>query len=86
MDSLSFTIFPSSEQPSPKVVVIGAGIAGTLTVHRLRQQGVDVDLYEARACVGGRILTVRVNDQVGELWAQNLSDGGEAENLCRLIR
>ena len=80
---MAFSI--SAQESSPKVVVIGAGIAGLTTAYRLEQQGVDVELYEARARVGGRILTVQVNDQMGELGAQSLFDGGEAKNLCRLI-
>jgi len=75
----------SEEQNPPKVVVIGAGIAGLTTAYRLQQQEVDVELYEARSRVGGRILSVQINDQIGELGAQSLFDGGEAENLCRLI-
>jgi monoamine oxidase len=78
--------FSDSQQKSPpKVVVIGAGIAGLTTAYRLQQQGVDVEVYEARARVGGRILSVQVDDQMGELGAQSIFDGGEAENLCRLI-
>lgn len=84
--SIPFMVFSSSEpQKSPKVVVIGAGIAGLTTAYRLQQQGVDVEIYEARARVGGRILSVQVNDQIGELGAQSLFDGGKAENLCSLI-
>lgn len=72
-------------QNSPKVVVIGAGIAGLTTAYRLQQQEIDVELYEARSRVGGRILSVQVNDQIGELGAQSLFDGGDAQNLSRLI-
>ena len=75
----------SEKQSSNKVVVIGAGIAGLTAAYRLQQQGIDVELYEARSRVGGRILTVQVNDQMAELGALNLFDGGEAEHLCRLI-
>lgn len=77
--------FMSKKTGSPKVVVVGAGIAGLTTAYRLQQQGIDVELYEARPRVGGRILTVRVNDQIGELGAQSICDGGKAECLCRLI-
>jgi len=84
---ISLMAFSFSEQQSSpkKVVVIGAGIAGLTTAYRLQQQGIDVEIYEARARVGGRILTVKVNDQIGELGAQSLFDGGESENLCCLI-
>ncbi len=74
-----------AESKSPKVVVIGAGIAGLTTAHRLHAQGIDVDIYEARNRVGGRILSVHVNGNVAELGAQNITDGGRAENIHRLI-
>lgn len=74
-----------AENKNPKVVVVGAGIAGLTTAYRLKQQGVDVHLYEARNRVGGRILTATVKGKIAELGAQNITDGGEAENLHRLI-
>lgn len=86
---LTFAALPfmalSSSEYSPKVAIIGAGLAGLTTAWRLQQQGVDVELYEARTRVGGRVFSVRINDQVGELGAQNLCDGGKAENIFRLI-
>ncbi|MCC5598205.1 flavin monoamine oxidase family protein [Nostoc favosum] len=39
----------------PKVLVVGAGIAGLTAAYRLRQAGVPVDIIEARNRVGGRI-------------------------------
>jgi len=39
----------------PKVLVVGAGIAGLTAAYRLRQAGVPVDVIEARNRVGGRI-------------------------------
>lgn len=81
---MAFSLSEQQQSP-PKVVVIGAGMAGLTAAYRLQQQGVDVELYEARLRVGGRILSVQVNEQMGELGAQSLFDGGEAENLCRLI-
>ena len=39
----------------PKVLVVGAGIAGLTAAHRLRQAGVPVDIIEARNRVGGRM-------------------------------
>ena len=41
-----------------KVIVIGAGLAGLTTAYRLQAQGIDVEVYEARSRLGGRILTV----------------------------
>lgn len=39
----------------PKVLVVGAGIAGLSAAYRLRQAGVPVDIIEARNAVGGRM-------------------------------
>ncbi len=39
----------------PKVLVVGAGIAGLTAAYRLNQAGVPVDIIEARNRVGGRI-------------------------------
>ena len=68
-----------------KVAVIGAGLAGLTTAYRLQKEGMDVDLYEARNRVGGRILTVNINGIFAELGAQNITDGGKAININRLI-
>lgn len=70
---------------SPKVVVVGGGIAGLTTAYRLQNAGLDVDLYEARNRAGGRIFTVKIDGRIAELGGQNITDGGEAVNLNRLI-
>lgn len=75
--------FPKEERPS--VVVIGAGLAGLTTAYRLQQKGFEVHVYEARGRVGGRVFSVNLGNRVGELGGQNITDGGEAENLRRLI-
>jgi|694.fasta_scaffold27668_4 monoamine oxidase len=67
------------------VAVIGAGLAGLTVAHRLKEKGVDVQLYEARDRVGGRVFTVKIKDQIVELGGQNIRDGGEAENISRLM-
>ncbi|MBA3957009.1 MAG: FAD-dependent oxidoreductase [Parachlamydiaceae bacterium] len=69
----------------PKVVVVGAGLAGLTTAYRLQQQGLDVHLYEARQRVGGRILTATVGGYDTELGGMNFCDGGEATNTRKLI-
>ena len=70
---------------NPKIVVIGAGLAGLTTAYRLQQNGADVEVYEAHQRVGGRIFTVVANGHLVELGGQNISDGGEAENIHRLL-
>ena len=43
----------------PKVLVVGAGIAGLVAAYRLSQAGVPVDIVEARNRVGGRMFTAQ---------------------------
>ncbi|MGZ8667692.1 MAG: FAD-dependent oxidoreductase [Solirubrobacterales bacterium] len=51
---------PSHRAGGRPVVIVGAGLAGLTCAHRLRQRGVAVALYEARADrVGGRCWTAR---------------------------
>lgn len=83
--AILFTGSVFAENKKPKVVVVGAGIAGLTTAYRLHQKGVDVHVYEARNRVGGRVFTVRIGENIAELGGQNVTDGGEAENLQRLI-
>ena len=73
------------EESSPKVVVIGAGLAGLTTAYRLQQKGIDVHVYEARNRVGGRVLSAYAGGNIIELGGQNITDGGKAENMRRLI-
>ena len=84
--SILFTTIPAfTENKSPKVVIIGAGLAGLTAAYRLQKEGMDVHLYEARDRVGGRIFTVKLNDNTAELGAQNIMDGGKAVNINHLI-
>lgn len=84
MISTAVSLF--AENTSPKVIVIGAGLAGLTTAYRLHQQGVDVAVYEARARVGGRVFTVEVGGHIVELGGYNITDGGDAENIRRLAQ
>jgi monoamine oxidase len=85
MAMLCGTTSLAAENKKPKVVVIGAGLAGLTTAYRLQQAGVDVEVYEARNRVGGRVFSVNVRGKIAELGGQNITDGGNAENLHRLI-
>jgi monoamine oxidase len=75
----------AAEVQRPKIVVVGGGIAGLTAAYRLQEKGADVHLYEARGRVGGRILTAKIGGYVAELGGQNIADGGDAENIHRLI-
>lgn len=71
---------------SPKVVVIGAGLAGLTTAYRLQVSGMDVSVYEARNRVGGRVLTVNLNNQMVELGAQTFTNPLKHPHLFSLIQ
>jgi monoamine oxidase len=43
--------------PAPRVIVVGAGIAGLAAAQRLESYGFDVTVLEARSRVGGRMYT-----------------------------
>jgi monoamine oxidase len=55
-----------------RVAIIGAGLAGTTAAFRLAQQGVHVELFEARDRIGGRCWTAR-----GYADGQTAEHGGE---------
>jgi monoamine oxidase len=55
-----------------RVVVVGAGLAGTTAAYRLAQNGVHVRLFEARDRIGGRCWTAR-----GFADGQTAEHGGE---------
>ena len=62
---------PSAAQGA-RVAVIGAGLAGTTAAYRLVQNGVQVQLFEARDRIGGRCWTAR-----GFAEGQTAEHGGE---------
>jgi len=70
----------------PTVCVIGAGAAGLAAAQRLREQGVDVAVLEARDRIGGRVWTLRPEDLTVpiELGAEFLH--GDTPELDRLTR
>src|SRR5579872_3418085 len=82
-----FSSDPSPEKPpkKSKAAVIGAGLAGLTCAYRLNQNGYDVEVYEARNRVGGRIFTVKINDMPAELGGHNIFDGGDAEATRSLV-
>jgi len=65
VDQLSFV-----ENPSMRVVVIGAGLAGLAAADALRREGADVVVLEARDRVGGRVWSVPFAGGVAERGAE----------------
>jgi monoamine oxidase len=49
--------FAMPRQSSPRVVIIGAGLAGLAAAHELARGGADVTVLEARNRVGGRVIS-----------------------------
>ncbi len=83
--------FSQISQASTKqdVAIIGAGLAGLTAAYRMQKNGVNVEVYEARKRVGGRVLTALVKNSSGkysiaELGGQNITDGGAAANIINL--
>ena len=60
------SLLPTQRQPfiqsraatDPKILVVGAGVAGLTVAYRLQQAGVPVDIVEASRRVGGRLLSL----------------------------
>ena len=50
--------FTQSGAAVPKILVVGAGVAGLTVAYRLKQAGVAVDIVEASRRVGGRLLSL----------------------------
>lgn len=84
--SMLFTTPTIFAENNPKIVVIGAGLAGLTIAYRLKTAGMDVDLYEARNRVGGRVLTAKLNNQIVELGAHTFTNPSKHPHLCRLIQ
>lgn len=81
----------SNRESNDKIVIVGAGLAGLTTAYRLLQKQYDVEIYEARPRVGGRVHTVLIKNIDGsyspaELGAQNLTDGGDSTTIFTLIQ
>jgi monoamine oxidase len=65
----------------PRVVILGAGIAGLVSAYELRKAGYQVTVLEARARPGGRAFTVRRGTAIDELDSQQRVDWDEDPEL-----
>jgi len=79
------SVVASSAMVGKTVVVVGAGLAGLAAAYRLHQAGVDVEVYEARGRVGGRVFSVMVDGEAVDLGGHNITDGGDATTMRALI-
>src|SRR5688500_5518130 len=62
----------------PRVVIVGAGIAGLIAGYRLQQAGIPVRLYDAQNRAGGRMFSLRnffPDNQVAELGGELIDTG-----------
>ncbi len=62
--------------PSPRIAIVGGGIAGLNAAYQLKKAGIGATVYEARRRVGGRILSI--TGAIGEGLVTDL--GGELIN------
>jgi monoamine oxidase len=73
-----------------KVVVVGAGLAGLTAAYRLKQAGVDADVYEGSSRLGGRCWSLRgvfADEQVAEHGGELIDTGHlEIRQLCKELR
>lgn len=77
-------ILISANEQNPKVAIIGGGLSGLTAGHKLTQAGIDVEIFEAKERVGGRVLSAYVKGVLVELGGQSLSDGGSAATILSL--
>jgi monoamine oxidase len=67
--------------PAPRIVVVGAGLAGLTAAYRLKQAGYTAALHEASDRVGGRCWTIRgafADGQFGEHGGELIDQGHTA--------
>ncbi|AEI89495.1 MAG: Protoporphyrinogen oxidase HemY/PPOX [Candidatus Midichloria mitochondrii] len=49
-----------------RIAIIGAGPAGLTAAYRLHKANLDIDVFEARDRVGGRVFTVLMENYLGQ--------------------
>ena len=54
----------SNKSDKPKVAIIGGGIAGLNAAYQLQKSGVNATVYEANSRIGGRMLSVPLENQL----------------------
>jgi monoamine oxidase len=71
----------ASAATAPRIVVVGAGLAGLTTAYRLKQAGYTAQVYEASDRIGGRCWTIRgafADGQIAEHGGELIDQGHTA--------
>ncbi len=58
----AFPAIGSKSDKAPKIVIIGAGLAGMNAAYRLKKAQITATVYEARTRVGGRVLSATLGE------------------------
>jgi len=69
---------PARAAGSPRIVVVGAGLAGLTCAYRLKQAGYTATVYEASSRIGGRCWTIRgafADGQIAEHGGELIDQG-----------
>ncbi len=81
------TVLGAEARPAPRVVIVGAGIAGLTAAYHLRLAGVPATIYEASVRTGGRVLSIRnvmAPDLVTEFGGEFIDT--EHEDMLKLVK
>lgn len=80
---------PARAAGSPKIVVVGAGLAGLSAAYDLRNAGYIAEIHEASTRIGGRCWTLRgafADGQIAEHGGELIDQShGEIRNLCQQL-
>src|ERR1700738_3944119 len=80
-----FLCVVSALEATPRIAVVGAGLAGLTAAYRLQKMGHPCEVYEARNRPGGRVFTAYFGEAYEELGGKNVYDGGEGKHILALI-
>ncbi|MEA5533371.1 NAD(P)/FAD-dependent oxidoreductase [Crocosphaera sp. XPORK-15E] len=69
---------------TPKIVIIGAGLAGLNAAYHLKKIGINATIYEASSRVGGRIYTVKNKQNTFDLGGTFINS--DHEDMLELVK